>query len=429
MTNKPKNFIILVEMTERELPAAVLLGTELTGRGHHVRLIEKGRFRKSPASFPPSMVLEKGLTTGCLSRFRSIRRAGHLLTVMCQEGLTYRSGEDYIERRVWGETLKTVDNLFLWGRRQKQDLEQFLPQVRRYDVTGNPRFDLLHPRFRACWEAQERDIKQSHGDFVLFTSRFAAVNHFRRDLEETVDRRSEIYTGDAQQTVNERFHYQHSLFLNFMEGVAAMASRFPDKTFVLRPHPLEDPDSWRARFQDVGNVLVRDGGSAIPWMSAAQCVIHNACTTGIEAYLLNRPVTEYYPDGMTHNELDPVLPGKITGFCTGTEELAQWLEANMGGHAAVNRRVSSDELIAYHVHNAVNPNAYSDMATAMESFRAPPPWAPLMNKVSRAHAPKKMKKRYIELDEVNSLLQSFVTCKVRDQFVPAVSDEVGIRLN
>ncbi|HUW73502.1 MAG TPA: surface carbohydrate biosynthesis protein [Methyloceanibacter sp.] len=428
MTSKSKNFIILVEMTERELPAAVLLGTELSARGHTVRLIEKGRFRKSPASFAPSMVLEKGLTTGCLSRYRSIRRAGHLLTVMCQEGLTYRSGEDYIERRVWGETLKTVDNLFLWGERQKQDLERFLPQVRRYDVTGNPRFDLLHPRFRACWEAQEQDIKQKHGDFILFTSRFAAVNHFRRELEETLDRRSEIYTGEAQQTVNERFQYQHKLFLGFMEGVAAMASRFPDQTFVVRPHPLEDPDVWRARFEDVSNVLVRDGGPAVPWLSAARCVIHNACTTGIEAYILNRPVTEYYPDA-ARSELDPVLPGKVTGGCTGRDELAQWIEANMAGQVAVNRRASSDELIAHHVRNAVQPNAYTEMATAMESFRAPPPWAPLMNKVSRAHAPKKMQKRYIELGEVNALLQSFVDCKVRDRFVPAVSDDVGIRLN
>ena len=130
MRQAPKNFILLVEMLERELPASVLLGSELASRGHHVWLIEKGRFRKSPASFAPSIVLEKGLTTGCLPKFRSIRGAGHVLTVMCQEGFTYRSGEDYIERRVFGETLKNVDYLFLWGERQKQDLQGFLESPR-----------------------------------------------------------------------------------------------------------------------------------------------------------------------------------------------------------------------------------------------------------------------------------------------------------
>ena len=51
-----------------------------------------------------------------------------------------------------------------------------------------------------------------------------------------------------------------------------------------------------------------------------------------------------------------------------------------------------------------------------------------LNKMSRKHARKKMQKRYIELDEVNRYLQSFVTCNVRDEFVPAVIDEVGIKL-
>jgi hypothetical protein len=39
-----------------------------------------------------------------------------------------------------------------------------------------------------------------------------------------------------------------------------------------------------------------------------------------------------------------------------------------------------------------------------------------------------MQKRYIELDDVNGLLQSLASCNVRDRFVPAVVDEVGIKL-
>ena len=282
MTQSPKNFILLVEMLERELPASVLLGSELVSRGHNVWLIEKGRFRKSPASFAPSIVLEKGLTTGCLPKFRSIRGAGHVLTVMCQEGFTYRSGEDYIARRVFNETLENVDYLFLWGERQKQDLEGFLEKVRGYHVTGNPRFDLLHPRFEKSWEARKQEILREHGDFVLFTSRFGSANHFRRTLDETVDRRMELYTGDASETAPERFRYLRRLFEDYMDVVGKMAARFPKQNFVVRPHPLEDPDTWRTRFQDVANVSVRDGGSAIPWLSAARCVVHSACTTGIE---------------------------------------------------------------------------------------------------------------------------------------------------
>ena len=118
----------------------------------------------------------------------------------------------------------------------------------------------------------------------------------------------------------------------------------------------------------------------------------------------------------------------FTGSIYTIDDLAQWIEANFAKEVPVNRRASSDDLIAFHLQNAREPNAYTEMAAAMESFRTPPPWAKLLNKVSRGHAPKNMQKRYIELDEVNGLLQSLVCCNVRDRFVPAVVDEVGIKL-
>ena len=82
----------------------------------------------------------------------------------------------------------------------------------------------------------------------------------------------------------------------------------------------------------------RDGGSVIPWLIAARCVIHSACTTGIEAYILNRPVTEYYPASIPRSEFDPVLPGKVTGSIHTIDELAQWIAANFAKEVPVNRQ-------------------------------------------------------------------------------------------
>ena len=39
-----------------------------------------------------------------------------------------------------------------------------------------------------------------------------------------------------------------------MSVVDKMAARFPKQKFVVRPHPLEDPETWRTQFQDVANV-------------------------------------------------------------------------------------------------------------------------------------------------------------------------------
>ena len=426
---KPKNFILLVEVLARELPASVLLGTCLTARGHNVWLIEKDRFRRSPASFHPSIVLEKGMTRGCLARFRAIRRAGHVLAVMSQEGLTYRSGDDYIERRICYETAKYVDYLFFWGEREKQDLAKLVSLVPQAKVTGNPRFDLLHPRFRKAWMKEELEIKHEHGDFVLFTSRFSAVNHFRRSLAQTVDRRKQQYTGRAGESLPQRLKLLDRLLADYVSVIGAMAARFRDLKFIVRPHPMEDTALWEAHFADRANVIICKDGTAIPWLSAARCVIHNCCTTGIEAHILGKPVTEFYSSEIPRSEFDPTLPGEVTGVCETTDELAAWIEVCMKGEPTnSDRRACVDDLIAYHLHNYKQPDAHSQIATALESLQAPGLWAKLQNTVSGEHSPKKMQKRYIEVDEVNALLQAYVACNVREQFVPAVVDDVGVRL-
>ena len=291
---KPRNFILLVEVLARELAASVLLGDYLAARGHNVWLIEKERFRKSPASFRPSIVLEKGLTKGCLDRFRAIRRAGHVLAVMSQEGLTYRSGDDYVERRICTETAKYVDYLFFWGARERQDLSTLVSMVPQSKVTGNPRFDLLHPRFRKAWTAQELEIKREYGDFVLFTSRFSAVNHFRRSLAQTIDRRKQQYTGRAGESLPRRLELLERLLADYVNVIGAMAARFPDVKFIVRPHPMENAALWKTHFMDRANIMIRKDGTAMPWLSAARCVIHNCCTTGIEAHILGKPVIEFY---------------------------------------------------------------------------------------------------------------------------------------
>ena len=89
------------------------------------------------------------------------------------------------------------------------------------------------------------------------------------------------------------------------------------------------------------------------------------------------------------------------------------------------RRECVDDLIAYHLNNYKQPDAHSKIAAAFESSPSPRALGETPDTVSGEYSPKKMQKRYIEVDEVNALLQAYVACNVREQFVPAVVDDVG----
>ncbi len=213
-----------------------------------------------------------------------------------------------------------------------------------------------------------------------------------------------------------------------MDAIAEIAARLPNLKFIVRPHPIENAETWTSRLESVANVDILSDGVANPWLAAARCVVHNACTTGIEAYLLDKPVIEYHPASIPRGEFDPILPGQVTGSCDNVEELARWIENYAYGGARVQRNRETEELIDYYLKNYRQPNAYREMADALESFRGPRPWAKLLNKLSQKHDARKMQQRYFSVGEVDRLLQAYVDCELRDKFPPPVFDEVGIRL-
>ena len=137
---------------------------------------------------------------------------------------------------------------------------------------------------------------------------------------------------------------------------------------------------------------------------------------------------EFYSNAIPRSEFDPTLPGEVTGVCESADDLARWIQVCIKGKATNKKHPHIDDLLANHLRNYKEPDAHVEIAMALENLQAPGVWAKLQNIVSRDNAPKKMQKRYIDLDQVNALLRSYVACNVREQFIPAVVDDVGIKL-
>jgi len=62
---------------------------------------------------------------------------------------------------------------------------------------------------------------------------------------------------------------------------------------VIRPHPSENHQVYQEIASRCGRVRVTNEGNVIPWLRAAKALVHNGCTTAIEAYLMDVPVVSY----------------------------------------------------------------------------------------------------------------------------------------
>ena len=62
---------------------------------------------------------------------------------------------------------------------------------------------------------------------------------------------------------------------------------------IVRPHPEENENVYKKKFLDFSNIKVTKEKTIDYWIKNSDLIIHNDCTTGIEARLLGKPVFSY----------------------------------------------------------------------------------------------------------------------------------------
>jgi surface carbohydrate biosynthesis protein len=315
--------IIPVEIQVRELDSKLLLACAAAERGFVSYLGHRTQVDEAVARLPRGTYLSKSMTRRSTRMFRILRKLGHEIGVWDEEALVYPSAEHYFRRRMSAEALAHVSFLLAWGR---DNLEMFR-KFPGYDgtpihVTGHPRIDLLRPELRGFFDAEVAAIRERHGRFVLVNTNFSKVNGFRHRLEGGLPVPPAPRGGAPGPGGLAPGYLQHkrALFDAFREMVPALGSAFPGRKLVVRPHPNERPEPWQAAAAAHPNVCVVHDGNVVPWLLACDALVHNGCTTAVEAFALDRPAIAYCP--VTASEFDSELPNALSHECRDLDGLA-----------------------------------------------------------------------------------------------------------
>jgi surface carbohydrate biosynthesis protein len=226
---------------------------------------------------------------GDAARLKSIRELDVRHIWLDDEGLAafhdVDGGESFWAARCDPSLFGDESCVAVWGDRQyrwhRERIDSRVPVV----VTGHPRLELSRPQYASYFEPEIQHIKKTFGAFVLINTRFGSV-FAMRGFEYNF--RHGVVDGAA--VSDEQVHAAE-----FVRAVRSLANAMNDVRFVLRPHPAENINQYRLLFADLANVAVVFEGQVIPWIHASAGVIHNSCTTGIEATLAEKPVISYLP--------------------------------------------------------------------------------------------------------------------------------------
>ncbi|MDC0044221.1 hypothetical protein OAJ03_04935, partial [Candidatus Pelagibacter sp.] len=67
----------------------------------------------------------------------------------------------------------------------------------------------------------------------------------------------------------------------------------PSQKIVIRPHFAENIKDWENKFKNIKNVKVVNSGDISSWIMASKIILHNGSTTGIQSYVMDKPVIIY----------------------------------------------------------------------------------------------------------------------------------------
>lgn len=361
MTRPTATLIVPVEIQVREFDPKLLLCCAAAEQGLTAYFGSQTEIHLRIEGLPRGVYVAKDVRGSKLRIFRILHSLGHRVMAWDEEGLVRYPPSHYYKTRISAPTLDLVDGFFAWGEDDAAVLEAF-PGYRGTPIfqTGNPRVDLLRPEFWPVYREAARELTRRYGRYILINTNFGFSNHFLGKPTPEIRDPQSASEQDDPTWLRDLAAYRNGMFEHFQRVVPEIARAFPDTTVILRPHPSEGHDVWLEAASGCPNVQVVHEGSVMPWVFAADVVVHNGCTTAVESFLVGRPAVTYkpmqserfdrhLPDALSHPAHDvPQLVAQIRRFVDDEPALGQTPEQNavLGRHLApVNGKLACDQIV------------------------------------------------------------------------------------
>lgn len=325
--------LIPIETKAREYHAKLLLSCIAAEGGFGVILGHKGALATNLRFLPRGIIFGNNITTEMEDRLLRYRDMGFTVAAWCEEGVAYRNRQSYRNERVSAKAVGKIAVFFAWGDYHAEDVGRAIQVGDQAKVvpSGSPRLDLLRPRFREFYREEAQRIRERHGRIVLVNTNFHRYNHFlgRGAYMQGLKERGKVPNAEREAFFQQWVAFLGEMYNAFAKMLGPLSAALPDHTIVLRPHPSENHDAWKEEVKGLPNVKVLHEGGALPWILASEIVIHNSCTTGIEAFGMGVPVVSYRP--MISETYDSFLPNAVSREVFSEKDLVGTVKAVVSG--------------------------------------------------------------------------------------------------
>ena len=263
------------------------------------------------------------------------------------------------------------DLIFCWGQKQQALLTGQLHEAEKLIRAGAPRVDIWRQSKR-FYRTEIADLRRQFGKFILVSSNFGMCRD-ESDIPQFVEtkaRQNLAIVDDSASHLVERLKYFINVknsFLEMIRKLSAELAKDGEFQIVIRPHPSDDSRIWaELEKENLPLVTIRGSGSISPLICAAEALIHNNCTSAVEAWFANVPTIAYldYSD----SRFEYGLPNSLGMSTQDVHQVMSCLKRVSDGESLHPPQRTTEEAIRHFIQYNENRSAVSEIVDALFSL-------------------------------------------------------------
>ncbi|MGE3710651.1 MAG: surface carbohydrate biosynthesis protein [Hyphomicrobiaceae bacterium] len=280
MLEKAPRVCLIVDNPLRDLEGLVLLAWQLACAGARSWLVPMYDQGFDVPALKPDLVLVNYTRANNSDLIKTYKNAGILVGVLDTEGIAGKSSEHFAEMVASANCGRLVDLYCVWGESQYRAFIQkgTVPQNRLH-VTGCPRYYYCAAPWRSALP-----VPGVRPGYVLINTNFPTVNpRFSSGPKHEIA--SMVKAGFSETFALQFIHDAGEAHRTLTAVAIQLAKLFPSVRFVLRPHPFERIAAYD-ELARLPNVEVRQEGTSLEWIASSRLLLHQNCSTAVEAAML-----------------------------------------------------------------------------------------------------------------------------------------------
>jgi surface carbohydrate biosynthesis protein len=289
------------EISVRELSSNLLLAVIAASKGHQTMI---GSFNdillcKRINILPLGPLIVKNMNIPPISKCSYDKFLNTGFELYCHEqepAILYSDFDLYIKRlNITPNQFMPFKGVFCWGERDHGGYTKLFNNKKHiFHITGAPRIDLWRPELKSFWLKSDLNNLKPYILYVSNNGYAVGKNHWTENLN-ILNSLELMNDKEAELNIYKTIQKDIVMVQNAVFTLRDLASKYKNINFVIRPHPADNESYWKAAIGKHENIHVIYQGSLTPWIAGAKAVIHNSCSSALEAAIQGVPVISYVP--------------------------------------------------------------------------------------------------------------------------------------